>query len=191
MPVNLFNPFSALFCEENNCEAPPIPAMPSPLGECNKINTISKNAVIICILQKNFNICYFFSFFLEMKCARFEFNLILSKVYSLAGLFGSAQDNMRFWSVGFALHFNKSSAHIFLGNKKDTARKTLMQCHFSCSFFQEWKVDRFLCQPRKPIGFGAAPCGLSEGRLGTFAQRTNIQLCGHIPLSNYIILRVE
>ena len=125
----------------------------------------------------------------DCRCCGFMYDPLYER--SLAGLFGSAQDNMRFWSVGFALHFNKSSAHIFLGNKKDTARKTLMQCHFSCSFFQEWKVDRFLCQPRKPIGFGAAPCGLSEGRLGTFAQRTNIQLCGHIPLSNYIILRVE
>ena len=32
IPVNLFNPFSALFCDVNICAAFPIPAIPSPFG---------------------------------------------------------------------------------------------------------------------------------------------------------------
>lgn len=31
--VSLLRPDSAFFCEENTCDAPPIPAIPSPLGE--------------------------------------------------------------------------------------------------------------------------------------------------------------
>ena len=49
--VNLLSPFSALFCDEKTCAAPPIPAMPSPLGECIKISAISKNADITCVVQ--------------------------------------------------------------------------------------------------------------------------------------------
>ena len=56
MPVNLFKPFSALFCEENICAALPIPAIPSPLGECISINTISNSADKTCNAQKNVNI---------------------------------------------------------------------------------------------------------------------------------------
>ena len=42
--VNLFNPFSALFWDVNICAALPIPAMPSPFGECIRISTINNNA---------------------------------------------------------------------------------------------------------------------------------------------------
>lgn len=51
IPVNLFNPFSALFCELNICAALPIPAMPSPFGECIRTNTITNNADITNIDQ--------------------------------------------------------------------------------------------------------------------------------------------
>ncbi len=51
IPVNLFNPFSALFCEAKTCEAPPIPAIPSPFGECSKINIIKSKAEIICTVH--------------------------------------------------------------------------------------------------------------------------------------------
>lgn len=51
--VSLFNPFSALFCDENICAALPIPAIPSPLGECIRINTINKSADMTCTIQIN------------------------------------------------------------------------------------------------------------------------------------------
>ena len=54
--VSLFSPDSAFFCEENICEAPPIDAMPSPLGEWINTNTISNKADIICTIQRNVNI---------------------------------------------------------------------------------------------------------------------------------------
>ena len=54
--VSLFKPFSALFCDVNICAALPIPAMPSPFGECIRINTINKSADITCIVQVNTNI---------------------------------------------------------------------------------------------------------------------------------------
>jgi hypothetical protein len=47
MYVVLFKPFSALFCDEKTCAAFPIPAMPSPFGECIRISKINNNAVII------------------------------------------------------------------------------------------------------------------------------------------------
>ena len=49
--VNLFKPFSALFCDENICAALPIPAIPSPFGECIRINTINKSADTTCVIQ--------------------------------------------------------------------------------------------------------------------------------------------
>lgn len=51
MNVNLFKPFSALFCEEKTCAALPIPAIPSPFGECIRIKTINNNADMICVVQ--------------------------------------------------------------------------------------------------------------------------------------------
>lgn len=56
IPVNLFNPFSALFCDVNICAAFPIPAIPSPFGECISINTINNSDEITCIVQTNVNI---------------------------------------------------------------------------------------------------------------------------------------
>ena len=46
--VNLFKPASIPFWLEKSWEDPPIEAKPSPFGECNKIKTINKVAVIIC-----------------------------------------------------------------------------------------------------------------------------------------------
>ena len=53
--VSLLSPFSALFCELNICAAFPIPAMPSPFGECIRISMISNNADITCVVQISFN----------------------------------------------------------------------------------------------------------------------------------------
>ncbi len=53
--VSLFKPFSALFCDEKTCAAFPIPAMPSPFGECIRINTINNNADTICVVQTSVN----------------------------------------------------------------------------------------------------------------------------------------
>ena len=49
--VNLLSPFSALFCDEKTCAAFPIPAMPSPLGECIRMSAINKKADITCVVQ--------------------------------------------------------------------------------------------------------------------------------------------
>lgn len=75
--VSLLSPFSALFCEENICAALPIPAIPSPLGECMRIKTINNTDEMTWIVQTSVSKIY--SPFL-IKWARFEFNLILSKV---------------------------------------------------------------------------------------------------------------
>ena len=53
MAVNLLSPFSALFWEVNICAAFPIPAMPSPFGECISIKTIKSSADITCVIQTN------------------------------------------------------------------------------------------------------------------------------------------
>lgn len=85
MPVTLFKPLSALFCEAKMCEAPPIPPIPSPFGECISINIISKIAATVDIVHSICAIFYFSPFLI--KCALFEFNSICSNVYNLAGLF--------------------------------------------------------------------------------------------------------
>ena len=69
MPVSLFNPFSALFWEENICAAFPIPAMPSPFGECIRIKTINNNADTTCIVQTSVNIFIFLLFELSSGTA--------------------------------------------------------------------------------------------------------------------------
>ena len=48
--------------KEKSCEAPPIPAIPSPFGECRRINIINKTDEIICIVQINVNIMIFSPF---------------------------------------------------------------------------------------------------------------------------------
>lgn len=63
MPVILFKPFSALFWDAKMCEAPPIPPMPSPFGECIKINKIKNTAQPVAIYHNVFAI-YFLSPFL-------------------------------------------------------------------------------------------------------------------------------
>ncbi len=99
IPVNLFKPASALFCDEKRWLAPPIPAIPSPFGECNRIKITNKIAEIICIIQVSVSMFYVpylfllfvsflvittveataigsFIFGFDMKCALFEFNFM-------------------------------------------------------------------------------------------------------------------
>ena len=65
--VSLFKPFSALFCELNICAALPIPAMPSPLGECIRISTINNNDDMTCIVQTSVSkICLLLFFLLSL-----------------------------------------------------------------------------------------------------------------------------
>lgn len=90
IPVSLFNPFSALFCDANILAALPIPAIPSPFGECIRISTTSNIAEIDINPQVKISI-YFFSFL--MKCALLEFNLIVSNLYNLAGRFDDVFEN--------------------------------------------------------------------------------------------------
>ena len=49
--VSLFRPDSAFFCEAKTCDAPPMPAIPSPLGECIITSKIKSSEEIICIIQ--------------------------------------------------------------------------------------------------------------------------------------------
>jgi hypothetical protein len=51
--VTLLRPASAPFWLENNWEAPPIEAIPSPLGECTSISNVKSAPVTICIIRKN------------------------------------------------------------------------------------------------------------------------------------------
>lgn len=54
--VNLFNPDSALFCEEKIFAIPPIAPNPSPFGEWIKTKIMSNTAAIICNIQINVSI---------------------------------------------------------------------------------------------------------------------------------------
>ena len=60
--VSFVNPDSAFFCEANKCDAPPIPRIPSPFGECSKTSNINNRAETICIIQKNFIAVILFPF---------------------------------------------------------------------------------------------------------------------------------
>lgn len=49
--VSLLSPDSAFFCEAKTCDAPPMPAIPSPFGECIMTSSIKSNEDTICTIQ--------------------------------------------------------------------------------------------------------------------------------------------
>lgn len=65
--VNFVKPDSAFFCDAKICEAPPIPKIPSPLGECKSTNKISKSADIICTTHKKvINVIFVSLFYIHL-----------------------------------------------------------------------------------------------------------------------------
>ena len=82
IPVNLFKPFSALFCDVNIWAAFPMPAIPSPLGECISIKTINNTADTTCNVQTSVNI--FSPFWVDVRRSlTYNFLLMLRGILNL------------------------------------------------------------------------------------------------------------